>query len=112
MKTGKKKQKKQKYMSDELFGDLMLSLNQALQYSRGEQINARTTVLPAPPKPMSRQEIIKLREQYNCSQAVFARLLNVSIKTLQAWEQGVRVPSDAALKLLTVAKKHPEVLLP
>ena len=111
MKTGKKKQKKQKYMSDELFGDLMLSLNQALQYSRGEQINARTTVLPAPPKPMSRQEIIKLREQYNCSQAVFARLLNVSIKTLQAWEQGVRVPSDAALKLLTVAKKHPEVLL-
>ena len=112
MKTGKKKQKKQKYMSDELFGDMMLSLNQALQYSRGEQINARTTVLPAPPKPMSRQEIIKLREQYNCSQAVFARLLNVSIKTLQAWEQGVRVPSDAALKLLTVAKKHPEVLLP
>jgi len=111
MKTGKKKQKKQKYMSDELFGDMMLSLNQALQYSRGEQINARTTVLPAPPKPMSRQEIIKLREQYNCSQAVFARLLNVSIKTLQAWEQGVRVPSDAALKLLTVAKKHPEVLL-
>lgn len=111
MKTGKKKQKKQKYMSDELFGDLMLSLNQALQYSRGEQINARTTVLPAPPKPMSRQEIIKLREQYNCSQAVFARLLNVSIKTLQAWEQGARVPSDAALKLLTVAKKHPEVLL-
>jgi len=111
MKTGKKKQKKQKYMSDELFGDLMLSLNQTLQYSRGEQVNARTTVLPAPPKPMSRQEIIKLREQYNCSQAVFARLLNVSIKTLQAWEQGVRVPSDAALKLLTVAKKHPEVLL-
>jgi putative transcriptional regulator len=111
MKTGKKKQKKQKHMSDELFGDLMLSLNQALQYSRGEQINARTTVLPAPPKPMSRQEIIKLREQYNCSQAVFARLLNVSIKTLQAWEQGARVPSDAALKLLTVAKKHPEVLL-
>jgi putative transcriptional regulator len=111
MKTGKKKQKKQKYMSDELFGDLMLSLNQALQYSRGEQINARTTVLPAPPKPMSRQEIINLREQYNCSQSVFARLLNVSVKTLQAWEQGVRVPSDAALKLLTVAKKHPEVLL-
>jgi putative transcriptional regulator len=94
-------------MSDELFGELMQSLDQALQYSRGEQISARTTVLPAPPKPMSRQEIIKLRERFNCSQAVFARLLNVSVKTLQAWEQGVRVPSDAALKLLTVAKHHP-----
>jgi len=111
MKTVNKKQKKKGYMSDELFGELMQSLDQALQYSRGEQISARTTALPAPPKPMSRQEIIKLRERFNCSQAVFARLLNVSVKTLQAWEQGVRVPSDAALKLLTVAKHHPEVLL-
>ncbi len=31
--------------------------------------------------------------------------------TVQAWEQGARIPSDAALKLLTVAKKHPEILL-
>lgn len=111
MKAGSKKQKKQKYMSDELFGELMLSLDQALKYSRGEQINARTTVLPAPPEPLSQEEIIKLREQFNCSQAVFARLLNVSVKTLQAWEQGVRTPSDAALKLLTVARNHPEALL-
>jgi putative transcriptional regulator len=111
MKTSKKNQKKQKYMSDELFGELMLSLDQALQHSRGEQVNARTTVLPAPPNQMSRQEIIKVREQFNCSQVVFARLLNVSVKTLQAWEQGVRVPSDAALKLLTIAKHHPEALL-
>lgn len=111
MKIGKKKQKKQKYMSDGLFSDLMVSLDQALKYSRGEQINARTTALPAPPEPLSRQEIIKLREQFNCSQAVFASLLNVSVKTLQAWEQGVRVPSDAALKLLTIVKNHPEALL-
>jgi DNA-binding transcriptional regulator YiaG len=47
----------------------------------------------------------------NLSQAVFAGVLNVSVKTVQAWEQGLRQPSDAALKLLTIAKKHPEVLL-
>jgi len=111
MKTSKKKTKKQKYMTDELFGELMLSLDQALQYSRSEQVNARKTVLPAPPEPLSRQKIIKLREQFHCSQVVFARLLNVSVKTLQAWEQGARKPSDAALKLLTVAKRHPEALL-
>jgi len=111
MSTTRKRRKKQQQMSDELFGELMQSLDQALRYSRGEQINARTTVLPAPPEPMSRQEIIRLREQFNCSQAVFARLLNISIKTLQAWEQGVRVPSDAALKLLRIAKRHPEALI-
>lgn len=46
-----------------------------------------------------------------CSQAVFAMMLNISPKTVQAWEQGSREPGDAALKLLTIAKKHPEVLL-
>jgi len=30
---------------------------------------------------------------------------------VQAWENGVRTPSDAALKLLHVARRHPEVLL-
>ncbi len=111
MSANKKTTRKSKHMSDELFGDLMQSLDEALRYSRGEQINARTTVLPAPPSPMTREEIVKLRERFNCSQTIFARLLNVSVKTLQAWEQGLRVPSDAALKLLNVASKHPDALL-
>jgi putative transcriptional regulator len=38
-------------------------------------------------------------------------LLNISPRTVQAWEQGAREPSDAALKLLSIADKHPEVLL-
>jgi putative transcriptional regulator len=38
-------------------------------------------------------------------------MLNISPRTVQAWEQGARTPSDAALKLLNIAKKHPEVLL-
>jgi putative transcriptional regulator len=103
--------KKKKYMSDEDFSELRLSLEQALQHARGERHDLRTTMLPAPPKPMKKQEIVKLRQQLNLSQAVFASVLNVSVKTVQAWEQGLRQPSDAALKLLTIAKKHPEVLL-
>jgi putative transcriptional regulator len=103
--------KKKKYMSDEDFAELKLSPEQALQHARGERRDLRTTVLPAPPKPMKKHEIVKLRQQLNLSQAVFASVLNVSVKTVQAWEQGLRQPSDAALKLLTIAKKHPEVLL-
>jgi len=103
--------KKKKYMSDEDFFELRLSLEQTLQHARGERHDLRTTVLPAPPKPMKKQEIVKLRQQLNLSQAVFASVLNVSVKTVQAWEQGLRQPSDAALKLLTIAKKPPEGLL-
>ena len=66
---------------------------------------------PQPPKAMSPKDIARIREKLNCSQAVFAMMLNISPKTVQAWEQGSREPGDAALKLLTIAKKHPEVLL-
>jgi len=106
-----KKKQKTKYMSDALFSDLKESLGQALQHARGKRTDLRVTVLPAPPSPMSRSEIVKLRQELNCSQAVFARLLNVSLKTVQSWEQGVREPGDAALKLLTIARKNPEALL-
>lgn len=105
------KKKKQKYMSDALFGELKESLEQALQHARGKRADLRVTVLPAPPSPMSQTEVVEIRQHLNCSQAVFARLLNVSLKTVQAWEQGVREPGDAALKLLTIARKNPEALL-
>jgi len=46
----------------------------------------------------------------NMSQSEFARLLGVSIRTLQEWEQGRREPSGAARSLIRVAQEHPEVL--
>jgi len=103
--------KKKKYLSDDRFAELMESLQQAVEHARGERNDLRTTVIPAPPKPMKKREIIKLRQQLNLPQALFARLLNVSVKTVEAWEQGLREPSGAALKLLTIVKKHPEVLM-
>jgi putative transcriptional regulator len=107
------KKAKRRYMSDETFGELMKSAKQALAYERGHVSGHRVTrvIAPRPPRPMSSDDIARLRQKLKCSQSVFARVLNVSPKTVQAWEQGIRVPSDAALKLLTIAKRHPEVLL-
>lgn len=45
------------------------------------------------------------REQNNYSQGIFANVLNVSIKTVQSWESGVRAPSHVALRLLEVVDK-------
>jgi putative transcriptional regulator len=99
------------YMSGEAFGELEQSLNQALAHARGEQGEWKQKKLVAPPPPRSSANIVRLRHRLNCSQSMFARLLNVSTKMVQAWEQGTRKPSDAALKLLAVAEKHPEILL-
>jgi putative transcriptional regulator len=107
-----KTKKSTELMSNETCADLKESFGQVLEYVRGERKDLRTTraMLPAPPKPMSKAKILKLRQQLNCSQTVFARLLNVSPKTVQAWEQGVRKPSETALKLLNIAAKDPQVL--
>jgi putative transcriptional regulator len=55
--------------------------------------------------------VATIRERTGLSQAKFASLLGVSIRTLQEWEQGRRAPSGAARTLLMVAAKNPQALL-
>jgi putative transcriptional regulator len=55
--------------------------------------------------------VATIRERTGLSQAKFATLLGVSVRTLQEWEQGRRAPSGAARTLLLVAAKNPQALL-
>ena len=55
--------------------------------------------------------VATIRERTGLSQAKFAALLGVSVRTLQEWEQGRRAPSGAARTLLRVVAKNPQTLL-
>ena len=55
--------------------------------------------------------VTSIREKTGLSQARFAQLLGVSVRTLQDWEQGRRSPSGAARTLLMIAQKNPRALL-
>jgi putative transcriptional regulator len=55
--------------------------------------------------------VSKIRERTGLSQARFAELLGVSVRTLQEWEQGRRAPSGAARTLLLIAEKNPRALI-
>ena len=55
--------------------------------------------------------VSSVREKTGLSQAKFAMLLGVSVRTLQEWEQGRRAPSGPARTLLNIAHKNPKVLL-
>ena len=53
----------------------------------------------------------RARASVGLSQARFAQLLGVSLRTLQEWEQGRREPTGAAQTLLRVAVSSPQALL-
>lgn len=74
-------------------------------------LDLRSVKLPAAPKPFRPADIRALRISMNASQALFAQLLNVSSNAVESWEQGLREPRQATLKLLHVVRKNPSALL-
>jgi putative transcriptional regulator len=90
---------------------LKTSLEEAIRHARGE-ITLKTTVveLPDDPPDIDAPTLAALRGQSGMSQAVFARLLNVSTKTVQSWEQGVRCPSHGSPRLIQIYSQHPETV--
>ncbi|HVP55555.1 MAG TPA: helix-turn-helix domain-containing protein [Candidatus Eisenbacteria bacterium] len=79
--------------------------------AQSKGFDLRAAELPARPKPLKPADIRALRASLNASQALLARLLNVSSNAVESWEQGIRAPRQATLKLLHIARKNPAVLL-
>ena len=57
-------------------------------------------------EPLEPDQIRKIRKSSHVSQAVFARLLNTSVSTVQKWEVGQKKPTGTALKLLHLVQKR------
>ena len=77
-----------------------------------QKLTLRTHQLPRPKRiePMTPEAIARLRHKLNVSQAVFADLLNVPKVTAISWEKGRRRPTGAALRLLDLIRKKPQIL--
>jgi putative transcriptional regulator len=94
-----------------IFNELKEALQDVIDYRAGKRVDLRVTQFPAVPKGISPKEIRHIRKGLNASQALFATYLNVSPNAVRSWEQGIRRPRQAALKLLMIAKKNPKALL-
>src|SRR5262249_41285044 len=92
-----------------LFDRLKSGLEEGIRFARGE-LNLRTIRGPERPPVLRARDVARLRQQLQMSQSVFARVLNVSSKTVQSWEQGERQPSHAALRLLQILGARPAVV--
>jgi putative transcriptional regulator len=92
-----------------VFEQIKAGLEDSLAYSRGE-LSLVTTQPPPPPPRLTPKQVAALRRRLKMSQAYFAAVLNVSAKAVQSWEQGIRRPSDAALRILQVIDRRPDVV--
>ncbi len=90
-------------MKKPLFDELVTSIKQAGKIHRGETKPSRTFVFQP-------EDVRQIREKLKKSQSEFARMIGVSVSTLQNWEQGRRQPEGPARALLVVASKAPRVV--
>ena len=90
-------------MINEFYDDLSLSLNQALAIAKGEAEPSRQFSYDMP-------DIKLIRGKTGLSQQQFADKLNISLRTLQNWEQGNRNPTGAAITLMCLLDKQPNLI--
>jgi len=91
-------------MEQTLFDDLVQSMKEARAIAREETPASRRFKVTPP-------DVKAVREQMGLSQSEFARLMRVSVKTLQNWEQRRRNPTGPAIALLKIVQSAPDVAL-
>jgi DNA-binding transcriptional regulator YiaG len=96
---------------------LIRAMEEAVEIKEGKRLPAKEyflTALYADAKAsgyLSSKDIVRIRHRLGLSQAVFAKVLNVSAATARSWEQNVKPPSGPAKRLLEIAATHPSVIL-
>jgi DNA-binding transcriptional regulator YiaG len=90
-------------------GELLVqSLTQVRDGVRGQAgtLTVKTVEIPDPPH-FSPAAVRRLRNQLGLSQGLFAKLVGISRKLVEAWEAGTRTPSLMACRLLDAIAQRP-----
>jgi putative transcriptional regulator len=98
-----------KSMKSAISGTVQYMVDNSLTTSFTEkELNALGVVVPT--VEMNSEHIKEIREKVHLSQAVFAKLLNVSPSSIKQWEQGKRNPTGATKVLLEILEREPHIL--
>ena len=84
--------------------EIIASARQALAFARGEKDHGCVVHIP------DAIDVKAIREKVDMSQGEFAQRFGFSKRTLQHWEQGLRVPTGPARAFLTVIAREPEAV--
>lgn len=89
-----------------MFELLKEGLEEAIEFHRGNvKLRTKKVFIPDAPKNYKAEDIKKLRSKLGITQQELATWLNVSLNTVQAWEQNTRKPSHSSLRLIEMFDK-------
>jgi putative transcriptional regulator len=88
-----------------LFEDLKTGLEQAIEHARGVKSSAAIRERIFMPT-----EVQEARLKTGLTQQQFASVLGASVATVRKWEQGTRVPSGAAARLIKIIAYRPSIV--
>ncbi|MBQ9239453.1 MAG: helix-turn-helix domain-containing protein [Treponema sp.] len=90
-------------MANEFYESVKRGLEQALAYERGNKDAAKSTVVSVTALPeYSGQQVKAIRENLGLTQRVFAYVVGVSQKTVEAWESSRNIPQGPAQRFLAL----------
>ena len=94
-------------MDKSLYESLKSSLNEAIEHAEGKR-EVRTHKITIKPVPTyTAQDVKAIRKKVNMTQTLFAQMLGVSKKTIEAWEAGTNIPNGSAMRLLQIFSENP-----
>ena len=83
---------------------MIRSARQAVAFARGDKEHSCIVHIP------KEINVRRIRRKAGMSQSEFASYFGVSVRTVQDWEQGRRVPSGASRAFLLVIDREPEAV--
>ena len=92
------------------FDEIMASISETSEAAKNNKLEVKVFVKPV--NKYSAEDIKRIRLSINMTQTMFAGIMGVSQKTVEAWESGRNVPMGPASRILdllsedrTVAEK-------
>ena len=90
-----------------IYNGIIQGLEEAVAYNEGRG-KARTNPISISPVPdFEAKEIKSIRTELGMTQVLFAGLMGVSPKTVEAWEAGRNMPDGPARRILSMLKTDP-----
>lgn len=92
-----------------VYESIVQGLNEAIEYEKGN-LKARTAKMSIAPLPdMESSQVKDIRKSLDMTQGMFAAVMGVSVKTVEAWESGINTPSGTARRMLSLLQSDPEI---